>query len=136
MNNLREPIPEAYFSKLNSSIASKSYPGRPQYLTPSDTKRPDDNLDFTIDDFDLYYNRIMEAIHTRTVKYKNSTILKLDDFHGIDILANTVESSILTPDQNFYGDLHNMGHEMIAFIHDPDFRYLVNSFFPNYFILN
>lgn len=51
----------------------------------------------------------------------------LDEHTGIDILVNLVESSILSVNTQLYGDLHNMGHFMSAFIHDPDGRNLVSS---------
>lgn len=37
-----------------------------------------------------------------------------------------IEASILSPNKAFYGDFHNMGHNFIAFIHDPDDRHLVS----------
>ena len=48
---------------------------------------------------------------------------------GIDTLGNIIESSVLSPNRNYYGDLHNMGHVMLAYIHDPDHRYLVSRFY-------
>ena len=53
----------------------------------------------------------------------------LDEARGIDILGNIVEASILTPNDNLYGDLHNFGHMAIGFCHDPDNRYLVKKIF-------
>ena len=35
-----------------------------------------------------------------------------------------IESSILSPNRTFYGDLHNMGHVFVSYIHDPDHRHL------------
>lgn len=40
------------------------------------------------------------------------------------MLGNMVESSILSPNRGFYGDLHNMGHVFLSYIHDPDHRHL------------
>lgn len=45
---------------------------------------------------------------------------------GIDILGNMIESSILSPNRTLYGDLHNQGHNIISYIHDPDGRFLVS----------
>lgn len=56
---------------------------------------------------------------------KGQTI-ELSENEGIDILGNMVEASVLSPNRNFYGDLHNSGHVFLAFIHDPDHRYLVS----------
>lgn len=36
-----------------------------------------------------------------------------------------IESSLLSPNRQLYGNLHNMGHNLIAYIHDPDGRFLV-----------
>lgn len=43
---------------------------------------------------------------------------------GIDILGNIVESCSLSPNRQLYGNLHNQGHNVIAFSHDPDARFL------------
>lgn len=48
----------------------------------------------------------------------------LDDRTGIDTLGNMMESSILSPNRQLYGDLHNMGHVFISYSHDPDHRNL------------
>lgn len=37
-----------------------------------------------------------------------------------------MEASLLSVNRNRYGDLHNFGHLMLAYIHDPDNRYQVN----------
>jgi tyrosinase len=48
----------------------------------------------------------------------------LDDLTGIDMLGNIVEASDLSINQNVYGQLHNCGHDIISYIHDPDYRHL------------
>lgn len=48
----------------------------------------------------------------------------LNNQRGTDILGDIMESSILSPNRLFYGDLHNLGHVFLAFIHDPDHRNL------------
>lgn len=50
----------------------------------------------------------------------------LDEQKGIDILGNLLESSILSVNQQLYGDFHAKGHYLIAYIHDPDGRHLVS----------
>lgn len=54
----------------------------------------------------------------------DGTRLELDERTGIDILGNMMEASILSPNFKLYGSLHNMGHDLIAFVHDPDNRHL------------
>jgi len=43
---------------------------------------------------------------------------------GIDVLGSMIEASMLSPNKNFYGDLHNLGHVAIACAHVPDDRHL------------
>lgn len=44
---------------------------------------------------------------------------------GIDILGNMIEASpVLSPNIEFYGNIHNSGHLFNAYIHDPDHRHL------------
>lgn len=50
--------------------------------------------------------------------------ITLDERTGIDTLGNMMESSILSPNRQLYGDLHNMGHVFISYSHDPDHRHL------------
>lgn len=43
--------------------------------------------------------------------------------NGIDILVNCVESNALSINPRYYGSLHNNGHVMISFMHDPKAKY-------------
>lgn len=43
---------------------------------------------------------------------------------GIDCLGNIIQSTILSPNKDYYGDLCKMGHMFIAYCHDPDNRHL------------
>lgn len=44
---------------------------------------------------------------------------------GIDILGNMIEASpVLSVNMQLYGNLHNQGHNIISFAHDPDGRHL------------
>lgn len=51
--------------------------------------------------------------------------MTLDEERGIDVLGNLMESSVISRNQGYYGDLHNMGHVFISYSHDPDHRHLV-----------
>ncbi|XP_072934538.1 phenoloxidase subunit 2-like [Epargyreus clarus] len=119
-NNFREPIPEAYFPKLDSLTAARGWPPRQAHMSWSDLDRPVDNVKITIADLERWKRNIEEAIATGLVKLPNDSTQKLD----IDTLGNMVESSILSPNQDYYGSLHNFGHNMTAYIHDPQHRYL------------
>lgn len=51
-------------------------------------------------------------------------MIPLDEYKGIDILANLVESSALSVNSTFYGGLHNEGHNVLSYAHDPESRFL------------
>lgn len=53
--------------------------------------------------------------------------IPLTQADGIDILGNIIEASLLSVNPNRYGDIHNMGHIMLSYIHDPDNRFLVST---------
>jgi hypothetical protein len=125
--NLREPIPEAYFPKLDQMVAGRAWPARPAGFTLSDIDRNADQLRFDLSDLERFRDRIIEAIHTQSVRTDQGGVIQLDEITGIDILGNIIEASILSPDRTYYGDLHNLGHVAISFCHDPDNRYLVQK---------
>ncbi|GBP94078.1 Phenoloxidase subunit 2 [Eumeta japonica] len=85
-----------------------------------DLKRPVDNLNVTISDMERWRRNIEEAISTGIVRLPNGSTQSLT----IDTLGNMVESSILSPNQELYGSLHNNGHSFSAYVHDPEHRYL------------
>lgn len=125
--NWREPIPEGYFPKLDSLTASRTWPARPTGAILRDISRQADQLDFDIQDLERWRDRIYEAIHTGSITKINGERVQLTEKSGIDILGNIMESSILSPNSNLYGDLHNLGHVLISYVHDPDNRYLVRT---------
>ena len=123
--NWREPIPEGYFPKLDSQVASRTWPARPSGTILKDVNRQADQVNFDIQDLERYRDRIYEAIHTGSVINSKGERIPLTEKDGIDILGNLMESSILSINSNLYGNLHNLGHVAISFAHDPDHRYLV-----------
>lgn len=38
---------------------------------------------------------------------------------GIDMLGNLLQSSVLSPNRKFYGDICHTGHALIGYCHDP-----------------
>ena len=54
----------------------------------------------------------------------NGKQIKFTEENGIDILGNMVEASKASINSKLYGDMHNMGHFVVSFCHDPDGRYL------------
>ncbi|KAJ8961010.1 hypothetical protein NQ318_020315 [Aromia moschata] len=118
------PIKEAYFPKLDSLVASRSWPPRVANQRWQNLRREVDQIQVDIDDMKRWRDRIVDAIHAGVAKDANNRDVPLTENEGIDILGNMVESSILSPNRAFYGDLHNMGHVVTSYVHDPDHRHL------------
>ncbi|KAI8045631.1 phenoloxidase 3-like [Drosophila gunungcola] len=123
-NNLTDTIAEGYFPKMDSLVASRAFPPRFDNTRLSDVNRPVDQLRVGINDMNLWSSRILEAIHQGFVINRNEEKIYLDDVKGIDILGNMIEATVLSPNQTMYGDIHNMGHILIAYSHDPTNRHL------------
>ncbi|XP_015592859.1 phenoloxidase 1 [Cephus cinctus] len=128
-NNWREPIPEAYFPKLDSLVASRAWPARPSNSVLRDVNRPVDEVQFDIQDMERWRDRLFEAIQTGAIQNDRGERVQLTEMGGIDVLGDIMEASILSPNMNLYGDLHNFMHLALSYIHDPDHRYL-ESFSP------
>ncbi|CAG9854814.1 unnamed protein product [Phyllotreta striolata] len=121
--NFYDPMPEGYFPKLDNLVASRSWPGRVANMRWQNLDRSLEQIHLDIDEMRRWRDRIFEAIHSNTVRGENGTI-ELTEFEGIDVLGNMIESTLLSPNRSFYGDLHNMGHTMASYVHDPDHRHL------------
>ncbi|EDS34231.1 phenoloxidase subunit 1 [Culex quinquefasciatus] len=122
--NFRETIPEAYFPKMLRSSNNRSYPGRHRNIALQDVNRIDNGTIVQVNDLERWRDRILEAIDQGFVLDNSGNRIPLDEQKGIDVLGDVVEASKLSPNQRLYGSLHNMGHNLIAYIHDPDYRYL------------
>ncbi|KAL3279080.1 hypothetical protein HHI36_016594 [Cryptolaemus montrouzieri] len=120
----KAPIKEAYFPKLDSLVSSRSWPSRVSNQVMSNLNRETDQIRQDVDDLLRWRDRIFAAIHQGYAVDESGNNVALTEFEGIDHLGNMVESSILSPNRSFYGDLHNMGHIFISYIHDPDHRHL------------
>ncbi|XP_043262276.1 phenoloxidase 1 [Colletes gigas] len=119
-----EPIPEAYFPKLDSIVAGRKWPARSGGSVLKDIDRAAEKLRFDIQDLERWRDRIYASIHAASIVTPNGKTKPLTEKDGIDILGNIVEASSLSPNSNVYGDLHNLGHTAISYCHDPDARYL------------
>lgn len=62
-NNLRDPIEEAYFPKMDSLVASRSWPARVANSKISDLNRELDQVKQDVSDLERWRDRIFEAIH-------------------------------------------------------------------------
>ena len=107
-------------------VAGRAWPSRASGYTLSDIDRKVDNLKVTIDEMETFRDRIIDTIKTHIVHRPNGEYARLEEKDGIDVLGNIIEASILSPNLEYYGDLHNSLHYMIAYCHDPDHRYLVD----------
>nr|AAL37426.1 prophenol oxidase [Aedes aegypti] len=121
---LREPIPDGYYPKITQSSNNRSYPGRGRNQLLNDLNRVEDQVIVSITDMETWTGRIFEAIDSGSASTSDGRQIPLDNKSGIDVLGNMVENSSLSPNVNFYGRLHNEGHNMLAYVHDPDNSFL------------
>lgn len=63
----RRPIPEGYFSKLDSLVSSRGWPARNSNTSMTNVRREVDQLNVDIDDMIRWRDRIYAAIHSGTV---------------------------------------------------------------------
>lgn len=62
-NNLREPIAEAYFPKMDSLVASRAWPARAANTQLRDLNRELDQIKNDVADLERWRDRFYEAIH-------------------------------------------------------------------------
>ncbi|EDV36953.2 uncharacterized protein Dana_GF13216 [Drosophila ananassae] len=121
--NLHNEVFEGYFPKILSSVNNRTYPGRASGQLLKDVDREDTRI--TIDEILRWRNRIMDVIDQGYVEDTSGQRIPLDEVRGIDILGNMIEASpVLSVNMQLYGNLHNQGHNIISFAHDPDGRHL------------
>ncbi|KAI8442313.1 hypothetical protein MSG28_005853 [Choristoneura fumiferana] len=121
--NWREPIPEAYYPKLDSLTSSRGWPPRQAGMRWQNINRPVDGINVTLDQMEEWRRRLEDAVSTGRVRLPNGSFRPLD----IDTLGNMLEASILSPNIDYYGSVHNNGHTFSAYVHDPDHRYLLEN---------
>ncbi|EDX07589.1 phenoloxidase 2 [Drosophila simulans] len=123
LNNLRVEVPEGYFPKILSSTNNRTYPARVTNQKLRDVDRHDGRVE--ISDVERWRDRVLAAIDQGYVEDTSGNRIPLDEVRGIDILGNMIEATpVLSINYNFYGNLHNEGHNIISFAHDPDYRHL------------
>merc|ERR1712212_1070994 len=64
-------------------------------------------------------SRIRDAIAHGYIVDKEGNAISLMNEHGIDILGDIIESSVYSPNVQYYGALHNMAHIMLGRQGDP-----------------
>uniref|UniRef100_A0A1B0DKN7 Uncharacterized protein n=1 Tax=Phlebotomus papatasi TaxID=29031 RepID=A0A1B0DKN7_PHLPP len=124
LNNFDKPLNEPYFPKLNTTVGSRNYPARFADSVLDDLAREKDKLTVDKSALSRFRDRILEACDKGYALCANNKSVALDDDTGIDVLGNMIQSSPLSPNQEYYGDLANLGHLFIGFCHDPDGRNL------------
>lgn len=124
LSDLRAFIPEGYFPKLDSLIASRSWPARSTNSTLKDLNRTLDQVNLDITTLERWRQRFIEAAQQMAYVDARGQRVALTEQTGIDVLGDMMEASMLTPNANYYGDMHNMGHVAISYQHDPDHRHL------------
>ncbi|XP_063613208.1 phenoloxidase 3-like [Penaeus indicus] len=130
LENWRAPIADGFFSKLTTNNSGRAWGTRQDDTIMQDFQRNDFGLAFTdVTDLEIWRSRILDAIHQGfMINRQGERVILSDDVtsgkRGIDILGDALESdSSLSVNSPYYGDLHNMGHVLIAFSHDPDFAH-------------
>ncbi|XP_052128833.1 phenoloxidase 2-like [Frankliniella occidentalis] len=119
---LREPIKEGYYPKLDTLVASRVWPGRPPNTKLQNMNR--DGMKIDLEDMERWTARIYDAIAVGALVNSSGGIIPLTEEDGAEMLANTIESNSLSPNDQLYGELTNMGHIIISLAHDPENRYL------------
>ena len=94
LNNFREPLLEGYFPKMDSIVASRSYPGRMENTILRDIHRDQDGSRFDIGDLERWRDRILEAISQGFMVDTEGNQIPLDEEKGIDFLGNALESTV------------------------------------------
>lgn len=126
--DFRQPMKEGYFPKMNSVVSSRSYASRPDNTPLRNIRREADQMYADVADMERWRDRFIEAINQRYVVSESGTRIPLESDgstdSGIDILGDMLESSILSPNRQLYGQLHNFGHVFISYAHDPDHKHL------------
>lgn len=66
-NSLREPISEAYFPKMDSLVASRSWPARSANTKLSDLDRQLDQIQMDVSELESWSARFVEACNADSV---------------------------------------------------------------------
>ncbi|XP_071532762.1 pseudohemocyanin-2-like [Panulirus ornatus] len=112
-----KPLEEGYAPQI-SYKNGVPFPSRPDNFMLVDV----DGLPM-IDELVHYENRILDAIDHGYITAKDGSIIDIRNERGIAILGDVIESSLYSPNPEFYGSLNNMAHKVIARQADPHGKY-------------
>lgn len=111
--DVHKPLPKGYFPKMVHLHGSKGTVGRQDNATLLPLKTFVDNHDKWIKG----YERVLDQ---GFVVLKNGTQKRLVDIEGLDIISNLLEgNTVVSPDYNFYGNVHNDLHANLPRAADP-----------------
>nr|WMS58705.1 hemocyanin [Alvinocaris sp.] len=120
-NNL-EPVDELHW---DSPIIEGFAPHTMYKYGGSFPSRPD-NVDFEdvdgvarVRDMIIVESRIRDAIAHGYVIKEDGTHIDIMNDHGADVLGDVIESSMYSPNVQYYGSLHNTAHIMLGRQGDP-----------------
>lgn len=68
-------------------------------------------------------SRIRDAIAHGYIDSHDGTPINIRDEHGIDVLGDIIESSLYSPNPEYYGALHNTAHIMLGRQADPQGKF-------------
>lgn len=80
--DFRKPIPEGYFPKLDSIVASRGWPGRVSNSSLQNINRSVDKIRFDIDDMERWRDRIYAAIHSGAV-----VLVRIFSFFHLELIV-------------------------------------------------
>jgi len=115
--SFNDEIEEGYNPHLTMAKTQYHYAYRPPHFTLQDLPTlPKSRLQ-------EWSNNLFHAIHTGQLTRPNGTKLALNNEHGIDYLANTIEANYDSVNYKLYGNLHCYAHVISAKITDPTTAY-------------
>ena len=53
-------------------------------------------------------------------------MVAFDEKTAIDVLGDMIEASDWSVNKPLYGNLHNMGHVALCYVHDPNYSHAVS----------
>ncbi|CAL4114966.1 unnamed protein product, partial [Meganyctiphanes norvegica] len=128
---LNQPIEVGYFPNLDPSTNGEDWTSR-QDNTMLRSVESNGKVTHDIEDIELWHTRLSQAARDGFMINQDGQRVEISDDveirsgvrRGIDIFtAATVSGNQISPDVDFYGNLHNHGHNIIAHAVDPEDRH-------------
>ncbi|XP_055326682.1 phenoloxidase 2-like [Sitodiplosis mosellana] len=120
LSNFDEPIEEGYFPKICTQYLLHSWAPRFDNSKIRDLHRPYEGLVVNKTKFQRWIDRICNAIELGNILDDKGAQIPLNNDKGVDHIGNILQSSVLSPNRTYYGDICNIGHAFIAYCHDPE----------------